>query len=138
MANEKSDSFIRWQSVTREHFTSTSSLVLMLSTGLLAFVSERLLAKSHPTYCTLLIGSAAVLLLVLSITLALWCSITRLRDFRATAQIARRRDRNEHIPPEDRLETKILGERSWLLFWWQLTLFGVGAAVSAIALLIRG
>jgi hypothetical protein len=138
MANEQSDSFIRWQSATREHFTLTSSVVLGLSTGLLAFVSERLLTGSHPSCSVLLIGGAAVLLLVLSIGLALWCSINRLRDFRATAQIARRRDRKEQVPPEDRLETKILGERSWLLFWWQLTFFGFGAAISAIALLMRG
>lgn len=138
MANEQLDSFIRWQSVTREHFTLTSSVVLGLSTGLLAFVSERLLTSPHPSCIVLLTGGVAILLLVLSIGLALWCSINRLRDFRATAQIARSQGRGVQAPPEDRLETKILGERSWLLFWWQLTFFGVGATTSAIALLMRG
>lgn len=138
MSNDQSNSFIRWQLVTREYFTFTSSVVLGLSTGLLAFISERLLTGIRPSCIVLLIGGIAVLLLVLSIGLALWCSINRLRDFRATAQIARRRDRNERVSPEDRLETKILGERSWLLYWWQLTFFGLGAATSAIALIMRG
>lgn len=138
MANQQSDSFIRWQSTTREHFTLTSSVVLGLSTGLLAFISEHLLTSPHPPCSVLLIGCIAVILLVLSIGLALWCSINRLRDFRLTAQIARRRHPGEQVPTEDRSETKILGERSWLLFWWQLTLFGLGATISAIALLMRG
>jgi hypothetical protein len=138
MSTKPSDSFVRWQSATREHFTLTSSVVLGLSTGLLAFFSERFLSGSRPSCGLLLLGLAALLLLAASITLALWCSINRLRDFRATAQIARRRDNNESVPPEDRLETKILGELSWRLFWWQLILFGVGAVATAVALLARG
>lgn len=137
MSNKNLDSFIRWQSVTREHFTFTSNVVLGLATGLLAFISERLLT-GVPLQChILLLAGMAALSLVLSIGIALWCSINRLKDFRATAQIARHRYRNEVVPQEDRLETKVLGERSWQLFKLQLILFGLGTLISAITLLTR-
>jgi len=137
VSSDPADSFVRWQKVTREHFTLTSSVVLGLATGLLAFVSQHFLEGSRPAGCILLVGAAAILSLALSIALALWCSINRLRDFRTTAQIARRRVNKESVDPNVRLETKVLGEFSWRLFWWQLVLFGVGAIVSAIALLAR-
>ena len=137
MCQNSSDRFIRWQSVTREHFTLTSSVVLGLATGLLAFFAERFLTGQRPCLCVLLLGAVATLSLVFSITLALWCSINRLRDFRMTAQIARKRNKDETVPTEDVLETKVLGEFSWQLFRWQLVLFGVGAIASAIALLAK-
>lgn len=135
---DPSQSFIRWQAATREHFTLTSSVALGLATGLLAFLSERFLSGPRPSCIALIFGAAALLVLAVSIALALWCSINRLRDFRATAQIARHRAKNEVVPEADRLETKALGDFSWKLFWWQLVLFGVGVLTSAIALLIRG
>lgn len=134
---DPSESFIRWQTATREHFTLTSSVVLGLATGLLAFLAERFLSGSRPSSVALVFGVGAFLSLAVSIALALWCSINRLRDFRTTAQIARRRANGEPVPPTDRLETKALGEFSWKLFWWQLVLFGVGAVTTAIALLVR-
>src|SRR5882672_10443120 len=115
MNNDPVESFVRWQRATREHFTLTSSVVLGLATGLLAFVSERFLDKTHLAGCVLIVGAVALLSLALSIVLALWCSINRLRDFRATAQIARHRANKDPVAPEDRLETKILGEFSWRL-----------------------
>jgi|SRR5581483_28171 len=130
-------SFVRWQSATRKHFTVTSNLVLGLSTGLLAFVSDKFLVPPRPCYCVLIIGVVALLSLTGSIAMALICSINRLRDFRATAQIARKRAENGSGPSADRLETKALGRTSWRLFWWQLVLFGIGVATSVIALVSR-
>jgi hypothetical protein len=132
-----SESFVRWQSATRKHFTATSNLVLGLATGLLAFVSERCLIAPRPSCYVLLASGTALLLLISSIGLALWCSINRLRDFRATAQIARQRANNQAAAAADHLETKALGQLSWRLFSWQLVLFGLGAAASAITVLAR-
>src|SRR5688572_19587681 len=99
---DASDSFIRWQKATREHFTFTSNVVLGLATGLLAFFSERFFeGPGHAGYA-LLVGGLAIFSLGLSVALAIWCSIYRLRDFRATAQIARHRMKNEPVPPETR------------------------------------
>jgi hypothetical protein len=78
-----------------------------------------------------------VLLLIGSIALGLRCSINRLRDFRATAQVARRRMKGEMVQLADRQETKALGDKSWRLLWWQLTLFGLGTLATAIAITAR-
>jgi len=138
MKIDPKESFVRWQSATRKHFTVTSSVVLGLATGLLAFVSEHfLLDAPPPNWYVLLTGLIAVLSLGTSIGLALWCSINRLRDFRATAQIARKRAEGEAVLVADRRETTALGEFSWQLYTWQLILFGIGAVASVAALLGR-
>lgn len=67
-------------------------------------------------------------LLVLSVALGIWCVINRLRDFRATTKAARMREKgkpNEDIKPYRDLYKK-LGEKTWVLFWWQVGTFGVG------------
>ena len=127
------DAFVHWQKVTRGHFTATCNLVLGLATGLLAFFSERFFAGPRPTGWPLFLGAISMVALTVSVALALWCNVNRLRDFRATAQIARRRLKNEPISPEARSETEALGRLSWILFWWQLLLFGIGAVASACA-----
>lgn len=139
MSPDNRDSFIRWQSVTREYFSSTSNLVLGLATGLLAFlVSGVAHSKSTNTnMCLLVVDIGTMLLLAASVGLAIWCAINRLRDFRATAQIARSRFKDEPVSSDARLEVKVLGQLSWRLFWWQLVLFGFGAGGVAVSVITR-
>jgi hypothetical protein len=132
------ESFMRWQGVTRKHFTFTSNVILSLATGLLAFFSERFLHPPRPHCLLLLTGIIALLSLGGSIGLALWCSVNRLRDFRATARVARQRATGNQIQAADRFETKALGKLSWRLFWWQVVLFGVGVAGAGVVLTFRG
>src|SRR5690606_5290747 len=87
--------------------------------------------------CLLILGTCSLALLAGSVILAIWCAINRLRDFRATAQIARLRSKNEPVPPEARQETRILGQLTWRLFWWQLVLFGFGAGGVAITVVAQ-
>lgn len=134
MKIDPTESFIRWQAATREHFTTTSSVVLGLATGLLAFVVNRFLTDK-PTGRWLFWFAAGSL--VLSIVSALWCSINRLKDFRATAQIARNRAKQVAVSEADLLETKALGNISWRLFRFQLVSFGVGAIASIVALIVK-
>ncbi|WP_144900707.1 hypothetical protein [Luteimonas cucumeris] len=137
MGTEDQESFVRWQGVTRDYFSSVSNLILGLSTGLLAFLVSGLASQQATTTCLLILGTISLVLLAASVVLAVWCAINRLRDFRSTARIARLRSKNEHVPPGDRLETKILGQLSWRLFWWQLVLFGFGAGGVAITVITR-
>ena len=95
MTNDKSDSFVRWQSVTREQLGAITNLVLGLATGMIAFESTLLLESKLVERCAFSFGIVSLALLVLSVGIALWCAINRLRDFRLTAQIARRRERGE-------------------------------------------
>jgi len=132
METDAQASFVRWQSVTRDYFSSTSNLVLGLATGLLAFLVSGFASSQPIAKCLLIVGTISLVLLASSVALAVWCAINRLRDFRATARIARLRSKSEPVPPGSREETRILGQLSWRLFWWQLVLFGFGAGGVAI------
>lgn len=137
MAAEDKESFIWWQGITRDYFSSVSNLVLGLSTGLLAFLVSGLVGAQPASRCLLIIATCAMVLLAVSIGLAVWCAINRLRDFRATTQIARSRYKDESVSSSDRQETKVLGNLSWRLFWWQLVLFGIGAGGVAITIIVQ-
>lgn len=137
MASDEHESFVRWQGITRNHFSSVSNLVLGLATGLIAFLVPSLAGEQVTGRCSLVLSTLSLGLLVLSVALALWCAINRLRDFRATARVTRKRSQGEQVAPEERRETKILGEASWRLFWWQLVLFGFGAAGAAASVVAR-
>lgn len=140
MGSDSHESFVRWQCITREYFTAVSNLVLGLSTGLLAFLVTGLLASqpmSTMSRCISVISTISLILLAASVGIAVWCSINRLRDFRATAKIARARSNEEPVQPGARQETKIMGELSWRLFWWQLVLFAFGAAGASATVIAR-
>jgi hypothetical protein len=138
MAQEDHDSFIRWQEVTRNHFSAVSNLILALATGLLAFHSALLLERKLSSACASGFAAASLLLLSASVAFALWCAVNRLRDFRLTTQIARRREKGETDLQELRDETKSLGKFTWGLFWFQVASFGLGAGCGALAVVIQG
>lgn len=73
--------------------------------------------------------------LVLSAGVGLFGVVNRLRDFRATTETARKREDGAsdlELQPLRTL-TKNLGERTWLLFWWQVSAFGMGVLLLVIA-----
>jgi hypothetical protein len=131
------ESFIRWQSITLGHFSAVSNLTLGLSTGLLAFFSNALLAPQSVSGCALALSTLSLGMLALSVAVAVCCAINRLRDFRATAQIARARSKGQPVAEESRREVKVLGKLSWRLFWWQLVLFAIGAGSAALSVVLR-
>ncbi|MGE8218488.1 MAG: hypothetical protein ACN6OU_01895 [Stenotrophomonas acidaminiphila] len=137
MGTDAQESFVRWQTVTRDYFSKVSNLVLGLATGLLAFLVSGLTSSLPIAKCLLIVGTVSLALLALSVALAVWCAINRLRDFRATAQIARSRSKNEPVLPDARQESEIMGQLSWLLFWWQLVLFGLGAGGVAVTIVAK-
>lgn len=137
MATEDRESFVRWQGITRDYFSFVSNLVLGLSTGLLAFLVSGLASAKPTANCLLVVATASMILLSVSIGLAIWCAINRLRDFRTTAQIARSRYKGESVNSNARQESAVLGQLSWRLFWWQLVLFGFGAAGIAITIIVQ-
>jgi hypothetical protein len=137
MVEEDQDSFIRWQEVTRNHFGAVSNLVLALATGLLAFHSTLLLDRKLSSTCASGFATASLFFLSVSIVLALWCSINRLRDFRLTARIARYREKGETELRNLRDEAKLLGKFTWGLFWFQVSSFGLGAGCGVLAVVIQ-
>jgi hypothetical protein len=136
-ANGQHDSFSRWQTRTIEQFGYALNLILTLSVAALGFELALLLdvevaRLAWQKYLLVL----STLSLTLSVAAGLWCIINRLRDFRATARTARRRQEgaSEAELQPLRVLTRSLGQRTWLLFWWQISAFGVGILLLVIAL----
>lgn len=130
-----SGSFVRWQTNTVKQLGNANNLVFGLATGLLAFQVNLLLGHHLFGVCPRGFGIAAVLFLGISIGFALGCTLNRLADFRLTAAIARRREKQLGGLSTRRKLAKDLGKRTWELFVTQLLSFGVGAAASTIAVL---
>jgi hypothetical protein len=61
----------------------------------------------------------------------MWCTINRLRDVQGTA----RRIRKTPDAPSSR-ELRVMGKRTWKLFYTQLWAFSAGIAFLAAALLL--
>ena len=137
MTDKESNSFVRWQEVTREHMGGLINLVLGLAVGLLAFESTLLIERKFTAPCTFGLGILSIVFLFFSIGFALWCAINRLSDFRLTTQIARGKEKGATDLKEKREESKLLGKTTWWLLKIQLGLFGLGSATGAMAIFFQ-
>ena len=123
---DNSDSFSRWQSVSVQQLGATTNLILGLATGLVALMFTFLLDEKHPLANAVCPVMLAIILLGISILSAIACSLTRLYDFRYTAQLARGKLQRESRQ-EKRACVKTLGRWTWVLLWVQILSFGLGA-----------
>lgn len=141
----RENSFVRWQSITIDQLGYAVGLILSFATASLGFALSFVKDQNYAPGCwgkALMLTSIASLML--SVGLGLWCVINRLCDFRETRSIARDREdwEREGVSKEEianrlrarRAETKRLGERTWLLFWWQIGTFAFGVATFTFAL----
>jgi hypothetical protein len=146
-SKEHQESFVRWQGVTVAQLGYAIGLLLTIATAILGFAFSLLKDKSFsPTGCVKCLFSSALILLTSSIVLGLLCVINRLVDFRETTAIARDREqwRREGSQPDlidsklriRRDHTKVLGRRSWRLFWAQAMSAGFGAIFLIVDLVI--
>jgi len=132
-------SFVRWQKITIQQLTYAINLIHLSAVGTLAF-GLTILRDEHTlfrdcTRCLFLIGTASLLV---SIGFGIWCVINRLRDFRATTKAARKREegKSDAEIASHRLLYERLGDRTWKLFWTQITAFAVGISLYSIWVLI--
>jgi len=80
--------------------------------------------------------SVALLSLLASIGLGIWCVVNRLRDFRATKEVARKREKgatDSELQPLRDLSDR-LGSKTWWLFWWQIGMFGAGIVLTVVGI----
>ena len=144
-ANE--GSYIRWQSIAINQLGYTLNLFLTFSAASLGFTLT--LVKNSEVTSTCL-GTAFLILSIISLSLSLafgiWCVLNRLSDFRKTAQNARDKEVMKEITPSPdsdiiqtlqkrRAEVKRLGEKTWILFHWQIGTFCAGV-VSLVGTLV--
>jgi len=129
------ESSIRWQGRTIEQFGYAINLILSLSVAAIGFELSLVLNEkfSGSGWQNCLFG-ASIFALVLSAGVGLLGVVNRLRDFRATTETAwKREDGASDLDLQPlRTLTKSLGERTWLLFWWQISTFGIGVLLLVV------
>jgi len=134
--NSKNEKFIRWQSTAITQLSYSINLILTFSVAALGFGVSLLLNESYkPTACQVYIYFFSLFLFLLSGAFGIWCTINRLRDFRATAKICdlKRKDKNSIELPELRRLTRNLGKKSWKIFWWQIGTFSAGVLLMVLS-----
>jgi hypothetical protein len=134
LVTAENESFVRWQSATITQLGYAVNLFLGFAGASLGFAL--LFVKDQafrPGFWSKLAIDSSIALLEGSLLLGVWCAITRLRDFRMTAAIARDRSdiqqNEEQIGrrvTERRAESEKLGRWTWGLFYSQILAFACG------------
>lgn len=123
------DALVRWERTRREQLGTAITLLLGLSSGSLAFCASLLAQKD------IMFGGTATILYLLgvgafavSLVASVAVTITRLEDFRATAQIVRKRKSGGDPVGLEKLRCRAhcLSKATWVLFYVQLSSFFVG------------
>jgi hypothetical protein len=133
-------SFIRWQAYRIGQLSLCISLFLTFSVATLGFAINLLI---QPQFCITNCYAKVFFALsglsgLSSITCGSFSCLTRLKDFRATANVARHRNdpTKEAAVTTWRDAYGSLGERTYQLFYWQLTLCALQIWLLAISLTI--
>lgn len=136
---ESNEAFVRWQGISLQHLGQTINLLITLSTGLLAYAVNLIVGGHVPMpYWGRWAFRIALLSLLVSIFGGVLATLTRVDDFRHTAQIARVRAgaAMDTKLEEMRDETHALGIRTRLCYGFQKWLFMVGASTLAASICI--
>ena len=137
MAEDPERSFIRWQSITNRQLGYAINLILTLSVATLGFQVNTLLdPRFNPISWQRAAISISLLSFLFSTALGIYCVINRLRDFRITQNVARKREQEISVSElaSDRGRAERLGKRTWKLFRWQIRTFGAGVLLVVIAI----
>jgi hypothetical protein len=131
------DRFVRWQEALRQTLGSHVALIVGFSSGGLGFVGVILNSADanlkNEAGCML---SIAGVLFLLSLALAIYISLNRLRDVRSTLEILskRREKATETVIFELRGQTKKLGDRTWTATYCQVWIFMVAAVFFSVGM----
>ena len=124
--------FLRWQRLAIDQLGFTLNFILTLTIAALGYIFALLKDKEFiPPRCARYSLILSLLSLVIAATCGMWCTINRLRDVQGTA----RKLRKSFCAPSSR-ELRVMGKRTWKLFYTQLWTFSLGIASLAGALLL--
>ena len=137
---DENDPYTRWQGFRIAQLGFCIALFLTFSVGTLGFSANLLVQPWFSTsnrfarisfFCSFLFGAGSVLF-------GSAACLTRLEDFRKTAQVARHRSKSEMAAQVERWrkEYKRLERWTWRLFNCQLIAFGVQATLLIVTLCI--
>lgn len=136
MLNEPKGGFVRWQAIAIQQMTHANNLILGFTVATLGFQVTLLLnEKFVPSSWQKCAFAFSLLCLSISVLLGVTVVVNRLRDFRATMRAARYREQGSapELIEEQRALYRKLGNRTWLLFWWQLGTFFSGIALTVLS-----
>ena len=126
------DAPVRWQKIAIDQLGYALNLVLTFTVAALGYAFALLRDDGfRPVPCAKCLFIIALAGLATSAVCGLACVLTRLSDFRGTAERARA---DGTAPTKGRL--KRLGEWTWYLFRFQLVAFALGVAALGVALLL--
>jgi hypothetical protein len=132
--NRLQERFIRWQQALRDSLSSHVALIVALASAGVG-IAASILNAEHAVFAPLtswLLLAAGTFFLV-SLLLALFISLNRLHDTRATLEILKRR--RERAPADvirqlqDRADA--LGKRTWGAAYWQVGIFAAATVCLA-------
>lgn len=130
-STDDSEAFARWQGLTITQLSQAVSVVLALAVAAIGFDVTLLMNKEFvPASWQKFVFAAAVLALLVSVALGIWCIINRLRDFRLTMWAARDRENDPVGAATSRALANGLGKKTWALFWGQICTFGLGVVLT--------
>ena len=129
------EAFVRWQGITISQLGQAINLILGFAVATLGFGVTLLLNKEFvPVSWQKCVFLVALISLLVSVGLGIWCIVNRLRDARSTAQVARKRQKNGEDSEIQFLRelSDRLGKKTWLIFWWQIGTFGIGVLLVVV------
>jgi hypothetical protein len=131
MTNDTSR-FIRWQKIAIDQLSYALNLVLALTVATLGYwftlLKDKEFAPGPSAKCAMLLSLTALLASTVS---GVVCVLCRLWDFRGTARRV-----GGHPEAQTTEELRGLGRTTWQLFYAHVTLFALGVAALAMALLL--
>lgn len=129
---DKEGSFIRWQKITIDQMSYIINLIIGLSVASIGYFLTYLINDQYSiTSCRVVLLLISLLSIFISIVLGIYCVYNRLRDFRATKEAARLREKGEPNQKYIDLYNK-LGPISWQLFKIQIITFLLGTFLGII------
>ncbi|WP_428622126.1 hypothetical protein [Sedimenticola sp.] len=139
MTDQKMEPFLRWQGRSLEYLSYAINLFLGLSIAATGF--EMSLLKD-PKFILVdwqkCIFFISILSLIIASGLGITCVLNRIKDFRDTTSIARKKSKDEYDDELNELReiVGIIGSRTRTLFSWQVWLFGIGAFLLVLVMVV--
>ena len=140
---DRNEKFSRWQGITMTQLSYSINLFLTFSVASLGFCVSLLFNENlNTSTCQVYFYFHSLFLILASGGFGVWCTINRLRDFRASAKIANLKRKKNNSKPEkvddceiDTLRelTKNLGNKTWIIFWWQIGTFCAGIVLLVLS-----
>ncbi|HEY1424395.1 MAG TPA: hypothetical protein VGF20_13140 [Candidatus Acidoferrum sp.] len=126
----------RWQAIQITQLGFVSNLMLGFAVAVLglwvSLLRDTTFQPQCAAKCLFLLSGISI---SLSIGSGIWCSLNRLWDFRITAGLAREKwEDEEKIAKQE--ESEKLGERTWVLLYWQISTFALATVLLAATLAI--